>query len=298
MPSRTVAATSAPPRAQVAPKEDFSLTAKDFRGEVRPVWCPGCGDFGVLSATAKALAALQIMPHQVVIVSGIGCSSRLPYFMSTYGIHGVHGRAVPIATGLKMARPDLTVLAMGGDGDLMSIGAGHLPHACARNINITCVLMDNQVYGLTKGQGSPTSPMGHLSKSTPYGMIAKAANPVLVALSYGASFVARGYSARPNELASIITEGVRHQGFSFIQVRSPCTEFFNTYDHFDSLVEEMPERWRRNDLPAAIDLALTEEKVHLGVFYQEERPVYEVEARQFETEAQPFDLLSYLQRFA
>jgi 2-oxoglutarate ferredoxin oxidoreductase subunit beta len=294
MPSRTVAATSA----RVAPKEDFSLTAKDFRGEVKPVWCPGCGDFGVLSATAKALAALQVMPHQVVIVSGIGCSSRLPYFMSTYGVHGVHGRAVPIATGLKMARPDLTVFAMGGDGDLMSIGGGHLPHACARNIDITCVLMDNQVYGLTKGQGSPTSPMGHLSKSTPYGMIAKAANPVLVALSYGASFVARGYSARPNELASLITEGVRHRGFSFIQVRSPCTEFFNTYDHLDSLVEELPERWRRNDLKAAIDLALTEEKVHLGVFYQEERPVYEVEARRFETEAQPFDLLSYLQRFS
>ena len=181
MPSRPATATSVPTRTGVAPQE-FSLTAKDFRGEVKPVWCPGCGDFGVLSATAKALAALQIMPHQVVIVSGIGCSSRLPYFMSTYGVHGVHGRAIPIATGLKMARPDLKVFAMGGDGDLMSIGAGHLPHVCARNVDITCVLMDNQVYGLTKGQGSPTSPMGHQSKSTPYGMIAKAANPILLAL--------------------------------------------------------------------------------------------------------------------
>jgi 2-oxoglutarate ferredoxin oxidoreductase subunit beta len=265
---------------------------------VKPVWCPGCGDFGVLSATAKALAALQVMPHQVVIVSGIGCSSRLPYFMSTYGVHGVHGRAIPIASGLKMARPDLKVFAMGGDGDLMSIGAGHMPHVCARNIDITCVLMDNQVYGLTKGQGSPTSPMGHQSKSTPYGMIAKAANPVLLALSYGASFVARGYSARPNELANLILEGVRHRGFSFIHVHSPCTEFFNTYDHYDSLVEELPEDWDRSNLPAAIGLALTGEKVHLGIFYQEERPVYEVEARQFEAEARPFDLLSYVQRFA
>ena len=297
MPSRPATATSVPTRTSVAPAE-FSLTAKDFRGEVKPVWCPGCGDFGVLSATAKALAALQVMPHQVVIVSGIGCSSRLPYFMSTYGVHGVHGRAIPIATGLKMARPDLTVFAMGGDGDLMSIGAGHMPHVCARNIDITCVLMDNQVYGLTKGHGSPTSPMGHLSKSTPYGMIAKAANPVLLALSYGASFVARGYSARPTELANLIVEGVRHQGFSFIHVHSPCTEFFNTYDHYDSLVEELPDGWDRSNLPAAIDLALTGEKVHLGVFYQEERPVYEIEARQFETEARPFDLPSYLQRFA
>jgi len=138
-------------------------------------------------------------------------------------------------------------------------------------------MMDNQVYGLTKGQGSPTSPMGHLSKSTPYGMIAKAANPVLLALSYGASFVARGYSARPNELANLIVEGVRHKGFSFIHVQSPCTEFFNTYDHYDGLVEE---------------------RVHLGVFYKEDRPMYEVEARQFEKETQSFDLLSYLRRFA
>jgi 2-oxoglutarate ferredoxin oxidoreductase subunit beta len=140
--------------------------------------------------------------------------------------------------------------------------------------------------------------MGHLSKSTPYGMIAKAANPVLLALSYGASFVARGYSARPNELANLIVEGVRHKGFSFIHVQSPCTEFFNTYDRYDSLVEEMPEGWDRSNLPAAIDLALTGEKVHLGVFYQEERPVYEIEARQFEREARTFDLESYLQRFA
>jgi 2-oxoglutarate ferredoxin oxidoreductase subunit beta len=300
MPSRPVAVTKAPARngaVAVAP-EEFSLTAKDFRGEVKPVWCPGCGDFGVLSATAKALAALQVMPHQVVIVSGIGCSSRLPYFMSTFGLHSVHGRAIPIATGLKMARPDLTVFAMGGDGDLMSIGAGHLPHVCARNIDMTCVMMDNQVYGLTKGHGSPTSPMGHLSKSTPYGMIAKAANPVLLALSYGASFVARGYSARPNELANLIVEAVRHKGFSFIHVQSPCTEFFNTYDHYDGLVEELPQDWDMSNLPAAIDLALTEERVHLGIFYKEDRPMYEVEARQFEKETQSFDLLSYLRRFA
>ena len=296
MPSRPGGPTSATTRTGVAPVE-FSLTAKDFKSEMKPVWCPGCGDFAVLSSMAKALAVLQVMPYQVVIVSGIGCSSRLPYFMTTYGLHGVHGRAIPIASGLKLARPDLTVFAMGGDGDLMSIGASHLPHVCARNIDITCLMMDNQVYGLTKGQASPTSPMGHQSKSTPYGMIAKAANPILLTLSYGASFVARGYSARPNELTNLIVAAVRHHGFSFIQVHSPCTEFFNTYDHYDSLVEELPEGWDRSNLPAAINLALTEEKVHLGIFYQEERPVYEVEARQFEKEVKSFDLASYVQRF-
>ncbi len=296
MPSRLGGATSAPTRAAVAPVE-FALSAKDFKSEVKPIWCPGCGDFGVLSATAKALAALQVKPYQVVIVSGIGCSSRLPYFMKTYGLHGVHGRAIPIASGLKLARPDLTVFAMGGDGDLMSIGAGHLPHVCARNIDITCVMMDNQVYGLTKGQGSPTSPMGHKSKSTPYGMIAKAANPILLTLSYGASFVARGYSARPNELASIILQAAQHRGFSFVHVHSPCTEFYNTYDYYDGLVEELPEDWDRSNLPAAINLALTEENVHLGIFYQEDRPVYEVEARQFEQDTRSFDLTSYLNRF-
>ena len=296
MPSRPDGTTSATTRTSAAPAES-SLTAKDFKSEVKPIWCPGCGDFAVLSSMAKALATLQVMPHQVVIVSGIGCSSRLPYFMTTYGLHGVHGRAIPIASGLKLARPDLTVFAMGGDGDLMSIGAGHLPHVCARNIDITCVMMDNQVYGLTKGQASPTSPMGHQSKSTPYGMIATAANPVLLTLSYGASFVARGYSARPNELADLIAAAVRHPGFSFIHVHSPCTEFFNTYDHYDSLVEELPESWDRSNLPAAINLALTEEKVHLGIFYQEQRPVYEVEARQFEKEVRSFHLASYVQRF-
>ncbi len=289
--------TTGATRTRVAPTPAVVRTAKDYKGEVKPVWCPGCGDFGVLSALTKALAALQVKPYEVVIVSGIGCSSRMPYFMSTYGLHGVHGRAIPLASGLKLSRPDLTVFAMGGDGDLMSIGAGHLPHVAARNIDITCVMMDNQVYGLTKGQGSPTSPMGHLSKSTPYGMIAKPVKPVLLALTYGATFVARGYSAQPNELSELIVEAVQHKGFSFIQVHSPCTEFYNTYAQYDSLVTDLPEDWDRSDLQAAIDLALTEDKVHLGVFFEEERPVYEIEARKFEEEVQPFDLTSYLRRF-
>jgi 2-oxoglutarate ferredoxin oxidoreductase subunit beta len=199
---------------------------------------------------------------------------------------------------MKLANPELTVLAMGGDGDLMSIGAGHFPHAAARNVDITCIMMDNQTYGLTKAQASPTSALGHKSKSTPYGMIAKPANPILLALTYGASFVARGYSARASELSDLIVQAVQHKGFSFIQVHSPCTEFYNTYDFYDDLVTDMPEDWDPNDLEAAAHLALTEEKVHLGVFFREDRPVYEIEARQFEKELQTFDLASYLQRFA
>ena len=284
-----------PDVAATAERPSEVLTVKDYRGDQKPVWCPGCGDFGVLSATFKALAALQLPKHQVVVVSGIGCSSRAPYFMSTFGFHGVHGRALPIATGIKLTRPDLTVLVMGGDGDLMAIGMGHLPHAAARNIDVTCIMMDNQTYGLTKAQASPTSFVGHKTKSTPYGVIAKPMNPVLMALAAGATFVARGYSAKPNELAQLIVQGIRHKGFSFIHVHSPCAEFYNTYDFYDQRVTEMPAGWDTSDLKAAMELALTEERVHLGVFYQAERPVYELQVRELEPRREEFDLARFLQ---
>ncbi len=284
--------------AKVAPvAEAEALTVKDYKSGDKPIWCPGCGDFGVLSAAYKALAALQLPRHEVVVVAGIGCSSRTPYFMSTYGLHGVHGRSLPMATGVKLANPDLTVLVMGGDGDLLAIGAGHFPHAANRNIDLTCIMMDNQTYGLTKAQASPTSALGHKSKSTPYGVISKPMNAVLFALSNGATFVARGYSARPNELTDLIVQGIKHRGFSFVHVQSPCAEFFNTYDFYDQHVADLPEDWERDNLKGAIELALTEEKVHLGVFYEEERPVYERTAREFEAEKQKFDLDTYLERF-
>ena len=274
------------------------LTFKDYKSGDKPIWCPGCGDFGVLSATYKALAALQLQPQDVVVAAGIGCSSRTPYFMSTFGLHGVHGRTLPIATGMKLANPDLTILVMGGDGDLMSIGAGHFPHAAARNVDITCIMMDNQTYGLTKAQASPTSSMGHKTKSTPYGVIAKPMAPVLFALANGATFVARGYSAKPNDLTDLIVQGIKHPGFSFLHVQSPCAEFFNTYDFYDEHVKELPSDWDQQDLKAAINLALTEEKVHLGVFYQEERQSFGTAARQFEPGGKQFDLAEYLQRFS
>ncbi len=279
------------------PTTPDALTAKDYKSGDKPVWCPGCGDFGVLSAIYKALAALKLPRHEVVIASGIGCSSRTPYFSSTYGLHGVHGRSLPIATGMKLANPDLTVLAVAGDGDLMSIGAGHFPHAAARNVNITCIMMDNQTYGLTKAQSSPTSPIGHNSKSTPYGVVAKPISPVLFALANGATFVARGYSAKPKDLTELLGEGIKHVGFSFVHVQSPCAEFFNTYDYYDEHIEALPPNWDRHDLKAAIEMALTEEKVHLGLFYEEERESFGKVIREFERERKQFDLATYLERF-
>jgi len=280
-------------------EQDVLLEVKDYKSGVKPVWCPGCGDFGVLSATYKALTTLQLKPHEVVVVSGIGCSSRTPYFMRTYGIHGVHGRPLPIATGVKLANPALTVLAMGGDGDLMSIGAGHLPHAAARNVDITVIMMDNQTYGLTKAQASPTSATGHISKSTPFGSVARPFKPVMLALSYGATFVGRGYSARPQEMSELIVQGIRHHGFSFIHVQSPCTEFHNTYNHYDEAVDEMPPGHDTSDLAAALHLALTEERVHLGLFYRDDsREPFDQRSREFVEEVSEFNLEAYLKRFA
>ncbi len=278
--------------------ETLVLTAKDYKSDVKPTWCPGCGDFGVLSAVYKAMAQLQLRPDQTVAVSGIGCSSRIPYFLRTYGIHGIHGRALPIAQGVKLANPELTVLVFGGDGDFFAIGAGHLPHVCARNVDITAIVMDNSTYGLTKGHTSPTSPIGQKTKSTPYGQIVQPLNPVLLAITYGASFVARGYSAKPQQLTDLIVQGIKHKGFAFIHVESPCTEFNNTFNYFDSAVEDLPPDWDPTDREAAMHLALTEEKVHLGVFYKVETPTtYELNARHWAGTPEPFDPNRFFEKY-
>lgn len=273
------------------------LTVKDYKSGVKPTWCPGCGDFGVLSATYKALTQLQLTRHDTVFVSGIGCSSRFPYFMSTYGLHGLHGRALPLAQGVKLAHPELTVFAVGGDGDLFSIGAGHLPHACARNVDITCICMDNSIYGLTKGQTSPTSMRGQKTKSTPYGAVLEPMNPIMLALTYGASFVARAYSAKPQQLTEIIAQAVKHKGFAFVEVESPCVEFNNTFNLLDSLVQVMDESHDPTDLNAALNLAMTEERKNLGIFYRSERPSYEEEFSALVGETQDFDLDAFLDKY-
>ena len=191
-----------------------ALTARDFKSDVTPIWCPGCGDFSVLAALTKALAELGQPRENVALISGIGCSSRLPAYTQVYGLHGVHGRALAIATGVKLANPALTVIAAGGDGDGLSIGGNHFLHACRRNVDVTYILMDNQVYGMTKGQASPTTaPDWCDSRLTPHGTGVAPLAPLHLALAAGVNFFARGFTGSPNDLARLIVAAIRHPGF-------------------------------------------------------------------------------------
>lgn len=202
------------------------LKPKAYKSGVKPIWCPGCGHYGILNAITKALASAQQIPEMAAIISGIGCSSRLPAYVNSYGFHGVHGRALPVATGLKIARPDLEVIAVGGDGDGFSIGGNHFIHACRRNVNMVYIVMDNEVYGMTKGQASPTSPEDWIhSKLTPHGTETKPFQPCAMALASGAGFIARGYGGDPNGLAKMIFDAMKFPGFAFIQVLSQCITF-------------------------------------------------------------------------
>jgi 2-oxoglutarate ferredoxin oxidoreductase subunit beta len=203
-----------------------ALTPKDFKSALKPIWCPGCGDFAVLNALTKALAFMGLPREDVALISGIGCSSRIAAYTSVYGFHGVHGRALALASGLKAARPDLTVLVAGGDGDGLSIGGNHFIHACRRNMDLTYIIMDNEVYGMTKGQASPTTaPDWTSSKLTPQGTGIRPFRPAGLALTAGASFIARGFTGDPNGLAKILVAAIEHKGFSFVQALSPCPTF-------------------------------------------------------------------------
>lgn len=215
----------------------MQLKAKDYKTDVKPIWCPGCGDFAVVAAITRSLAWLQMNKAESAIISGIGCSSRLPAYVDTYGFHGVHGRPLAVASGLKAARPDLTVLAVGGDGDGYSIGGNHFLHACRRNMDITYIVMDNRVYGMTKGQSSPTSAPDWANKLAPHGTGVRPFNPLAIALASGASFIARGFSGDPSGLTRLVTEAIEHRGFSFIEVLSPCVTFKPEQKEWKKLVE-------------------------------------------------------------
>lgn len=201
------------------------LKPKDYKSDVKPVWCPGCGHFSVLSALTKSLAYLKINKHEVGFISGIGCSSRVPAYFDTYGFHGVHGRALAVASGLKAARPDLHVIAAGGDGDGFSIGGNHFIHACRRNMDMLYIVMDNQVYGMTKGQASPTTDPQWKSKLTPGGSGMRPFQPLAIALSSGASFIARCFSGDPSSMSKVFVDAIEHKGFAFVEVLSPCKTF-------------------------------------------------------------------------
>ena len=206
----------------VSPKK---FLAGDFKSNLKPIWCPGCGDFGVVTAITRALAAIGRPPHEIAFVSGIGCSSRIPGYTTAYGFNTVHGRSLPIAQGIKLANPELLVLVASGDGDGFSIGGGHVAHVIRRNMDLTYIVMDNQIYGLTKGQLSPTSQRGRKTVTSSFGSLEDPVNPLLYVMGYGASFVAQGSPADMGGLAQLIEEGIRFPGFAFINVQSPCVTY-------------------------------------------------------------------------
>jgi 2-oxoglutarate ferredoxin oxidoreductase subunit beta len=252
-----------------------TLRAKDYRSELAPIWCPGCGHFAVLSAVTKALAYLKLPKEQIALISGIGCSSRLPAYVSGYGFHGVHGRALALASGLKAARPELTVLVAGGDGDGFSIGGNHFLHACRRNMDLTYVVMDNEVYGMTKGQASPTTqPDWAHSRLTPHGTGVRRFQPPAIALAAGASFIARGFAGDPNGLTRLLTEAILHPGFAFLHVLSPCQTFRPEQREWKDRVH--PCRMEPTDSPAeAARLIQADDGMALGLLYAQRLPVWQ-----------------------
>ncbi|MGM0851470.1 MAG: 2-oxoacid:ferredoxin oxidoreductase subunit beta [Bacillota bacterium] len=255
-------------------------TFKDFRNNVKPNWCPGCGDFSVQAAIQRASANVGLDPEQLAVVSGIGCSGRISGYINSYGFHGIHGRSLPIAQGLKMANKDLTVIASGGDGDGFAIGLGHTIHAIRRNVDVTYIVMDNQIYGLTKGQTSPRSSSGFKTKSTPQGSIEPALAPMEMALTAGATFVAQSFSSDLKELTAIIEAGLNHKGFSLINVFSPCVTYnkINTYDWFKENLTKLSdvEGYDPSNREQAMNTLMEKDGMVTGLIYQnKEQPSYQ-----------------------
>jgi len=251
-----------------------ALSPKEFKSALKPVWCPGCGDFAVLNAITKALAFMGLPREEVALISGIGCSSRIAAYTSVYGFHGVHGRALALAAGLKAARPDLTVLVAGGDGDGLSIGGNHFIHACRRNMNLTYIIMDNEVYGMTKGQASPTTaPDWANSKLTPRGTGIRPFQPAGLALTAGASFIARGFTGDPNGLARILVAAIEHKGFSFVQALSPCPTFRPEQMEWKHHVRAFEAETTDNPIEAAQRIQ-ADDGMSTGIIFRSEYPEF------------------------
>lgn len=250
----------------------------DFKTPCQPNWCPGCGDFGIWAALKNALVQLNMGPADYVCVYGIGCHGHMVNFLNSYAIATLHGRPIPVAQGIKLANHKLPVLVIAGDGDTFGEGTNHLVHAARRNIDITLIVHDNQVYGLTTGQTSPTAPKGFKSKSTPSGVIEEPVNPLLIALAAGSTFVARGFSGDIPSLTNIIVEGIKHKGFSFIDVFQPCVTFnhVNTYQWYRQHIYNLAVEYNKKDSLEAYKKALEwQDKIPVGIFYQVQKPTYE-----------------------
>jgi len=250
----------------------------DFKSDKQPTWCPGCGDFGTMNGMMKALAETGNDPDNTFVVAGIGCSGKIGTYMHSYALHGVHGRALPVGTGVKIANPELEVMVAGGDGDGYSIGAGHFVHAVRRNVDMTYVVMDNRIYGLTKGQFSPTSREDFETSTSPDGTNQQPVNPLALALAAGGTFIAQSFSSDSQRHAEIVQEAIEHDGFGFVNVYSPCVTFndVDTYDYFrDSIVDVGDEEFDhdRTDYDDAKDLILDRDKEYQGVIYQDESSV-------------------------
>lgn len=253
---------------KIEQSEIFSI-----RSENLPTWCPGCGYFGIQEGINAAIQRLSIPHHKIVIVTGIGCAGRYGFFSHAYGLHTVHGRALPVCTGVKLANPELTVFAVGGDGDGLGIGGGHLPHIARRDIDVNYILFDNSIYGLTKGQPSPSTPKGTKTKASPQGTFENQLNPTLMVLSYGATFVARLFAGEPSTIADTLVEGIQHKGFSFFHVYTPCVTFdkqYKTWSRLKENVHPLPADHDPSDLKAAMNQAIDDDYA-LGIFFRKEK---------------------------
>jgi len=259
-------------QAQAAKKK-----ASEYKTSLKPIWCPGCGDFGALTAFYNAFSEAGLDPKDVAIISGIGCSGRFGYFVKSYGFHVVHGRVLPIAMGTKISNSDLHVFGISGDGDSLAIGGGHIPHMARRNMKMVYVILDNAIYGLTKGQASPTSPLAMKTGTTPAGGFEKPVDPVLLMLAYGVTFVGRAYTAKHKTVSNLLVKAINHDGFAVIHAISPCPTFNKnvTFKSVSQLVEDIPEDHDPTNKMKAMELAMAKEKLYLGLFYQSEEPTLE-----------------------
>ena len=259
-----------------ANKSIVPLKPQEYKGKVDPDWCPGCGDFAVLKGLQKVCSELGIMPHEIATVSGIGCSSNFPGYFNAYGMHTLHGRPLAVATGVKMANPDLTVIATGGDGDGYGIGGNHFVHTARRNVDLTYLVMNNQIYGLTTGQISPTSCVNMKTKSTPFGSVETPINPITSAIMNGATFVARGFSGDGKQLTDLMKKAIQHKGFALIDIFSPCVTFNhdNDYSFFKPRVKRLEDAGHDpSDWKSACEKAMEwGETIYTGLFLQKEQP--------------------------
>jgi 2-oxoglutarate ferredoxin oxidoreductase subunit beta len=270
------APSSTPPSAPPATAERKPLTKKEIAAD-HPTWCPGCGDFSVLALYFKMIERRKLWQEKITTVAGIGCSSRFPYFVQAHGVHFIHGRSLPFATGISLSRPDLHVFVFAGDGDALSIGGNHFTHTARKNVHMTLVVMDNWVYGLTKKQTSPTSPIGFKSKTDNWGAVDYPINPMKQAIAAGATFVARTTHTNPNHVLQMMEAAMDHTGFSFIECLSECVEFYE--GAFDAsnprkggVFNPVPAEHNVTDEVAAYRLADAPFPGYFGVFYRADRP--------------------------